>query len=45
MDKRLFGSSEMGESAFRLIVALFETLLDEIVQCFPDEVGGVVADC
>ena len=38
MDERLFGSSEMGDSAFRLCVALFEALLDEVTQAFPDQV-------
>lgn len=39
MDKRLFGSSEMGDSSFKLIVRLFESMMDAIVQCFPDQVG------
>jgi hypothetical protein len=39
MDQRLFGSSEMGDSAFKLCVALFEALLDEITQAFPDQVS------
>lgn len=39
MDLRLFGSSEMGEASFKLCVALFEALIDEMTQAFPNEVG------
>lgn len=39
IDEQLFGSTEMAESAFKLCVALFEGLLDEITTCFPGEVG------
>ena len=39
MDLRLFGSSEMGEASFKLCVALFEALMDEITQAFPGEVS------
>jgi hypothetical protein len=42
MDERLFGSSEMGDSAFRLCVALFEALLDEVTQAFPDQVRPLI---
>jgi len=38
LDERLFGSSAMGGQAFNLTVALFEALMKECVEVFPDEV-------
>lgn len=38
MDERLFGSTEMGDQSFQLTVGLLETLLGEIVTCYPDQV-------
>ena len=38
IDEQLFGSTELAESAFKLCVALFEGLMDEITTCFPGEV-------
>ena len=38
LDERLFGSVELGENAFRLCVALLETIMEQIVNSFPNEV-------
>lgn len=38
MDKILFGSSEMGDAAFKHCTALFEILLDNILEAYPDQV-------
>ncbi|ORX36075.1 mitochondrial protein Pet127-domain-containing protein [Kockovaella imperatae] len=35
IDSQLFGTTEMAEMSFKLCVALFESLLDEVVGCFP----------
>ena len=40
LDERLFGSSEMGGQAFNLTVSLFEALIKECVELFPNEVRG-----
>jgi hypothetical protein len=40
IDERLFGSTELAESAFKLSVSLLEILLAEIVQSFPEQVCG-----
>lgn len=39
MDKVLFGSTEMGDAAFKHTTMLFERLLDVILQDHPEEVG------
>ena len=39
IDRKLFGSTGMAESAFRICVALWESVVQRIVECFPGEVG------
>jgi hypothetical protein len=39
MDEALFGSTEMGDQAFKLSVALMEEFLKHITECFDGEVS------
>ena len=39
IDRKLFGSTAMAESAFRICVALWESVVQRIVECFPGKVG------
>lgn len=38
IDERLFGSTEMGNQAFNLVVSLFEALISQCTEAFPGRV-------
>ena len=38
IDERLFGSTEMGNQAFNLVVSLFEALIGHCTEAFPGQV-------
>ena len=43
MDKRVFGSTRMANEAFRNVLVLFHTVLDEATAKYPDKVNPVCA--